>query len=70
MRTLSSPSAAARVAAIAVISAATMEQVAAEAGVALKTVYIAFTTKSGLLRALWDLRLKGDQDQATVAERP
>ena len=48
----------------------TMEQVAAEAGVALKTVYVAFTTKSGLLRALWDLRLKGDQDDAAVAERP
>jgi AcrR family transcriptional regulator len=50
--------------------ATTMEQVAAEAGVALKTVYVAFSTKSGLLRALWDLRLKGDQDQSAVAERP
>jgi AcrR family transcriptional regulator len=50
--------------------ATTMEQVAAEAGVALKTVYVAFATKSGLLRALWDLRLKGDQDRAGVAERP
>ena len=50
--------------------ATTMEQVAAEAGVALKTVYVAFATKSGLLRALWDLRLKGDQDRAAVAERP
>ncbi len=50
--------------------ATTMEQVAAEAGVALKTVYVAFQTKSGLLRALWDLRLKGDQEQAAVAERP
>ncbi|MDP9210326.1 MAG: TetR/AcrR family transcriptional regulator [Actinomycetota bacterium] len=50
--------------------ATTMEQVAAEAGVALKTVYLAFTTKSGLLRALWDLRLKGDQSEAAVAERP
>jgi AcrR family transcriptional regulator len=50
--------------------ATTMEQVAAEAGVALKTVYVAFATKSGLLRALWDLRLKGDQDVAAVAERP
>ncbi len=49
--------------------ATTMEQVAAEAGVALKTVYVAFQTKSGLLRALWDLCLKGDQDQAGVAER-
>jgi len=36
--------------------ATTMEQVADEAGVALKTVYVAFATKSGLLRALWDLR--------------
>jgi AcrR family transcriptional regulator len=50
--------------------ATTMEQVAAEAGVALKTVYVAFSTKSGLLRALWDLRLKGDQEMAAVAERP
>jgi AcrR family transcriptional regulator len=49
--------------------ATTMEQVAAEAGVALKTVYVAFATKSGLLRALWDLRLKGDQAEAAVAER-
>jgi AcrR family transcriptional regulator len=50
--------------------ATTMEQVAAEAGVALKTVYVVFATKSGLLRALWDLRLKGDQAEAGVAERP
>jgi AcrR family transcriptional regulator len=50
--------------------ATTMEQVAAEAGVALKTVYVAFATKSGLLRALWDLRLKGDLEEAGVAERP
>jgi len=50
--------------------ATTMEQIAAEAGVALRTVYVAFSTKSGLLRALWDLRLKGDQDQSAVAERP
>jgi AcrR family transcriptional regulator len=50
--------------------ATTMEQVAAEAGVALKNVYVAFATKSGLLRALWDLRLKGDQDESAVADRP
>src|SRR5215218_9000012 len=49
--------------------ATTMEQVADEAGVALKTVYVAFATKSGLLRALWDLRLKGDQEETGVAER-
>jgi AcrR family transcriptional regulator len=47
----------------------TMEAIAAEAGVALKTVYSAFSTKSGLLRSLWDLLLKGDTDDAPVADR-
>lgn len=47
----------------------TMDAIAVEAGVALKTVYIAFTTKSGLLRALWDLLLKGDSEDASVAQR-
>jgi AcrR family transcriptional regulator len=51
-------------------SATTMEAIASDAGVALKTVYVAFTTKSGVLRGLWDLLLKGDQDDAAVAERP
>ncbi|HEV8297315.1 MAG TPA: helix-turn-helix domain-containing protein [Acidimicrobiales bacterium] len=51
-------------------AATTMDDVAAEAGVALKTVYSGFTTKSGVLRALWDLLLKGDSDDAPVAERP
>jgi AcrR family transcriptional regulator len=50
--------------------ATTMDAIAAEAGVALKTVYSAFTTKSGVLRGLWDLLLKGDADDAAVAERP
>jgi len=49
--------------------ATTMEDIAVEAGVALKTVYSAFTTKGGLLRAVWDLLLKGDVDDAPVAER-
>ena len=47
----------------------TMETIAVEAGVAVKTVYAAFTTKSRLLRSLWDLLLKGDQDDAPVAQR-
>jgi hypothetical protein len=38
--------------------------------VALKTVYVAFGSKSGLLRALWHLRLRGDQAEAPVGERP
>jgi len=50
--------------------ATTMDSIAAEAGVALKTVYSAFTTKGGLLRAVWDLSLKGDIDDAPVAARP
>ena len=49
--------------------ATTMEDIAVEAGVALKTVYSAFTTKGGLLRAVWDLLLKGDVDDAPVAQR-
>jgi AcrR family transcriptional regulator len=48
--------------------ATTMEAIASEAGVALKTVYLPFTTKSGLLRALWDLRLKGEPSEAPVVE--
>ena len=49
--------------------ATTMAAVAAEAGVALKTVYVAFDTKAGVLTALWNLRLRGDEGDAPVAER-
>ena len=49
--------------------ATTMAAIAAEAGVALKTVYLAFETKSGLLRALWHLRLRGDEADVPIAER-
>lgn len=48
--------------------ATTMEAIATEANVALKTVYLPFSTKSGLLRALWDLRLKGDERDAPVVQ--
>ena len=48
--------------------ATTMEAIAGEADVSLKTVYLPFSTKSGLLRALWDLRLKGDDGDAPVDE--
>jgi AcrR family transcriptional regulator len=49
--------------------ATTMAAVAAEAGVALKTVYVAFETKGGLLRALWHLRLRGDEADIPIPER-
>jgi AcrR family transcriptional regulator len=47
-----------------------MAAIAREAGVALKTVYIAFDTKSGLLRVLWHLRLRGDEQDVPIPERP
>ena len=50
-------------------AATTMAAIAAEAGVALKTVYVAFETKSGVLRALWNLLLRGDDDNVPVGER-
>jgi AcrR family transcriptional regulator len=43
--------------------------VAEEAGVSLKTVYLAFETKGGLLRALWQFVLVGEDDDAPVARR-
>jgi AcrR family transcriptional regulator len=50
--------------------ATTMAAIAAEAGVALKTVYVAFETKSGVLRALWHVLLRGDEEDAPITERP
>jgi AcrR family transcriptional regulator len=46
-----------------------MSRIASEARVALKTVYLAFETKAGLLRALWHLRLRGDSDEVPVGQR-
>lgn len=51
-------------------AATTVAAIAAEAGVALKTVYVAFETKSGVLRALWNLLLRGDEEGVPVADRP
>ncbi len=44
--------------------------IAAEAGVSARTVYLAFESKSGVLRALWNLRLRGDEEPVPVGERP
>src|SRR5919198_6678507 len=50
--------------------ATTMAAIASEARVALKTVYVAFETKSGVLRALWNLLLRGGDEQVPVAGQP
>src|SRR5918996_2349970 len=50
-------------------AATTMAAIADESGVALKTVYVAFETKSGVLRALWHLLLRGDEADVPVRER-
>lgn len=43
--------------------------VAAAAEVSSKTLYLAFSTKSGLLRSLWDVALGGEDDQQPVTAR-
>ncbi len=50
-------------------AATTMAAIAADAGVALKTVYLAFETKSGVLRALWHMLLRGGDDAVSVNDR-
>ena len=50
--------------------ATTMAAIATEARVALKTVYVAFETKSGVLRALWNARLRGDAEDVPIAQNP
>lgn len=44
-------------------------QIAEEARVALKTVYAVFGTKAEVLRALWNLRMRGDEEPVPMAER-
>lgn len=51
-------------------AATSMAAIASAAGVSLKTVYLAFETKSGLLRALWHLLLRGEQDSLPLGEQP
>lgn len=43
--------------------------VAAEAGVSLRTVYLHFPAKSEILRALWNARLRGDEQDLAVEQR-
>ena len=51
-------------------AATSMAAVAADAGVSLKTVYVAFETKSGLLRAVWHRVLRGEGDGVPVGDQP
>jgi AcrR family transcriptional regulator len=51
-------------------AATTMAAIAAEAGVAQKTVYVAFETKSGVLRALWNSLLRGGDEETPISEHP
>ncbi|MFJ4340912.1 TetR/AcrR family transcriptional regulator [Streptomyces sp. NPDC088915] len=50
--------------------ATTIRAVAERAGVSPETVYKAFGGKPGLVKALWDLTLAGDDEPLTMAERP
>ena len=50
-------------------AATSMAAIAAAAGVALKTVYLSFDSKPGLLRAVWHRALRGDRDDVPVGEQ-
>src|SRR5580698_3963785 len=48
----------------------TIRAVAEQAGVSPETVYKAFGSKPGLVKALWDVTLAGDDEPLTMAQRP
>ncbi|MFJ8845679.1 TetR/AcrR family transcriptional regulator [Streptomyces cyaneofuscatus] len=50
--------------------ATTIRAVAERAGVSPETVYKAFGGKPGLVKALWDTTLAGDDEPLAMAERP
>jgi AcrR family transcriptional regulator len=50
-------------------AATSMAAIATAAGVSLKTVYLSFENKSGVLRGLWHLLLRGDRDTVAVGEQ-
>jgi len=50
-------------------AATSMPAIAAEARVAVKTLYLAFGTKPDLLRTVWEQRLAGDEAATPVRER-
>ena len=48
----------------------TVRSVAEQAGVSPETVYKAFGGKPGLMKALWDVTLAGDDEPLAIADRP
>ena len=50
-------------------AATTMAAVAAEAGVSVETVYKAFDNKAGLLKAVFDVSIVGDDEPVPMLER-
>ncbi|MEU5667198.1 TetR/AcrR family transcriptional regulator [Streptomyces longwoodensis] len=50
--------------------ATTVRAVAERAGVSPETLYKAFGGKTGLVKALWDVTLAGDDEPLAMAERP
>jgi AcrR family transcriptional regulator len=48
----------------------TVRSVAERAGVSAETVYKAFGGKPGLMKALWDVTLAGDDQPVPIADRP
>jgi AcrR family transcriptional regulator len=47
----------------------TIVQVARDAGVSVETVYKAFTNKAGLLKAVFDVSVAGDDEAVPISER-
>jgi TetR/AcrR family transcriptional regulator, regulator of autoinduction and epiphytic fitness len=50
--------------------ATTVQQIAAEADVAVQTVYAVFGTKAALLSEIFDVTVAGDDEPVPVAQRP
>jgi AcrR family transcriptional regulator len=48
---------------------ASVAAIAREADVTPRTVYLGFETKAGLLRGVWNRALRGERDEAPVAEQ-
>ncbi|HET6988991.1 MAG TPA: helix-turn-helix domain-containing protein, partial [Kribbella sp.] len=51
-------------------AATTIAEIAQSAGVSVETVYKAFATKAGVLKALFDVSVAGDDEPIPMVERP